>query len=81
MKLNRKKLRRLIVEEIQRLNEMQVDLGLPHEYDYDTLYRFVLNFIRNNQPLVSGTPEYEKASDAVDDAADDDLEGGAELGL
>ena len=27
------------------------------------------------------TPEYEKASDAVDDAADDDLEGGAELGL
>ena len=61
MKLNRKVLRKLIVEEMQKLNEMQTGLGLPHEYDYDTLYRFVLNFIRNNQPISFGTPEYEKA--------------------
>lgn len=61
MKLNKKKLRKLIIEELKRLNEMQTGLGLPHEYDYDTLYRFVLNFIRNNQPISFGTPEYEKA--------------------
>lgn len=51
MKLNRKTLRRMILNEIKIITESQAIAGLPHEYDEKTLYNHVLNFIRNHPNL------------------------------
>jgi len=48
MKLTRSKLRRLIKEEVSRLVEMQVGLGLPHEFSNEELYQHVMNWMSNN---------------------------------
>ena len=48
MKLTRNKLRRLIKEEVSRLVEMQVGLGLPHEFSNEELYQHVMNWMSNN---------------------------------
>ena len=55
----------------------------PKLFTKDTLKLYFDKFEAEIAPSLQEptTPEYEKASDAVDDAADDDLEGGAELGL
>ena len=49
MKLTRSKLRRLIKEEISRLVETQVALGLPHEFSNEVLYQHVMNYISSTQ--------------------------------
>ena len=61
MKLTRSKLRKLIKEEVTRLVEMQVGLGLSHNFSNEELYKHTLNFVSANPSLVEGTPEYEKA--------------------
>lgn len=61
MKLTRSKLRQLIKEEVTRLVEMQVGLGLSHNFSNEELYHHTLNFLSENPNLVHGTPEYEKA--------------------
>ena len=61
MKLTRSKLRRLIKEEVTRLVEMQVGLGLSHNFSNEELYQHTMNFLSQNPNLVMGTPEYEKA--------------------
>ena len=48
MKLTRSKLRRLIKEEVSRLVEMQVGLGLPHQFSNEELYQHVMNWMSNN---------------------------------
>ena len=49
MKLTRSKLRRLIKEEVSRLVEMQVALGLPHEFSNEVLYQHVMDYISSTQ--------------------------------
>ena len=62
MKLTRSKLRRLIKEEVSRLVEMQVGLGLPHEFSNELLYQHCLNFLSNNPNMERYSPEYDKAA-------------------
>jgi hypothetical protein len=62
MKLTRSKLRRLIKEEVSRLVEMQVELGLPHEFSNEVLYQHVMNWISSNPgPIDYHSPEQEQA--------------------
>ena len=61
MKITRKQLRKLIKEEVKRLDETQVALGLSHNFSNEELYQHTLNFISQNPMLQPGTAEYEKA--------------------
>ena len=61
MKITRKQLRKLIKEEVKRLDETQVALGLSHNFSNEELYQHTLNFISQNPILQPGTVEYEKA--------------------
>ena len=61
MKITRKQLRKLIKEEVKRLDETQVALGLSHNFSNEELYQHTLNFISQNPTLQPGTVEYEKA--------------------
>jgi hypothetical protein len=61
MKITNEQLKQLIEEELENtLQEMQVDLGLPHEYSDERLYLHVMNFVRQN-PDVRGTPKMDEA--------------------
>tara|TARA_A100001011_G_scaffold397051_1_gene496844 strand:- start:57 stop:620 length:564 start_codon:yes stop_codon:yes gene_type:complete len=63
MKLNRKTLRRLIKEELGRIAESQKMVGLPHQYDYEELYRHAMRFLSENPIIdINADPDlYEKA--------------------
>ena len=62
MKLTKNRLRRLIKEEVSRLVEMQVGLGLPHEFSNEVLYKHVLDWISNNpKPIKYDSPQYHQA--------------------
>lgn len=49
MKLSKSKLRRLIKEEVFRLVETQVGLGLPHKFSDEDLYYHVMSYISKTQ--------------------------------
>ena len=49
MKLTRSNLRRLIKEEVSRLIETQVALGLPHKFSNEALYQHVMSYISSTQ--------------------------------
>ena len=62
MKISNKELKKIIKEELNNvIQEMQVGLGLPHEFTNHDLYHHTLNFLSQNPSLAQGTPEYEKA--------------------
>ena len=62
MKITNKELKQIIKEELNNvIQEMQVGLGLSHEFTNNELYHHTLDFISQNPELVQGTPEYEKA--------------------
>ena len=62
MKLTNKELRKIIKEELNNvIQEMQVGLGLSHNFSNEELYYHTLDFLSQNPSLVQGTAEYEKA--------------------
>ena len=48
MKLNRKTLRKMILNEIKNITESQKEVGLPHIYTDLELYHHALNFLQSN---------------------------------
>ena len=50
MKITNKQLRQVIKEELEKtLQEMQVGLGLPHEFSNEVLYQHVMNYISSTR--------------------------------
>ena len=65
MKLNRKTLRKLIKEEIQRLNETQVELGFDHKFTYKALYQRALGYLKQNPNLSAASPEVKEVGEQL----------------
>tara|TARA_R100001510_G_C7620112_1_gene181197 strand:- start:294 stop:773 length:480 start_codon:yes stop_codon:yes gene_type:complete len=62
MKITNKQIKQLIKEELSKvIQEMQVGLGLSHDFSNEELYQHILGFLSQNPELTFGTPEYEKA--------------------
>jgi hypothetical protein len=57
MKLNRKTLRKMILNEIKNINESQKEVGLPHMYTDLELYHHAFSFLRQNPDLENAPPE------------------------
>tara|TARA_A100001515_G_scaffold51322_1_gene40462 strand:- start:3 stop:389 length:387 start_codon:yes stop_codon:yes gene_type:complete len=66
MKITNKQLRQVIKEELEKtLQEMQVGLGLPHEFSNEDLYRHCMQFLSDNPNIIDGSPEHFKAMDLL----------------
>jgi hypothetical protein len=66
MKITNKELRQIIKEELENtLQEMQVGLGLPHEFSNEVLYRHGMQFLSDNPDIVDGSPEHFNAMDLL----------------
>jgi hypothetical protein len=61
MKLTRSRLRKLIKEEVSQLIEMQVGLGLPHEFSNEQLYQHAMMFASQNPRIEDPSPQYDQA--------------------
>ena len=61
MKLTTELLKKLIKEELQKVNEMQVELGLSHKFTNQELYEFVKSFIMKNPTLRHDTTKHYEA--------------------
>ena len=61
VKLTTELLKKLIKEELQKVNEMQVELGLSHKFTNQELYEFVKSFIMKNPTLRHDTTKHYEA--------------------
>jgi hypothetical protein len=65
MKLNRRKLRKMILNEIKKITESQKLVGLPHQYTDLELYHHALNFLRQNPDLRNASPEIQQQGEML----------------
>ena len=65
MKLSRKKLRKMILNEIKQIAESQKLAGLPHQYTDLELYHHAFNFLRQNPDLRTASPEIKQQGEML----------------
>ena len=65
MKLNRKTLRKMILNEIKNITESQKEVGLPHKYTDLELYHHALNFLQSNPDLGSASAEVQEKGEKL----------------
>ena len=65
MKLNRKKLRKMILSEIKKITESQKLVGLPHQYSDLDLYHHALSFLKQNPDLRNASPEVQEKGEML----------------
>ncbi len=65
MKLNRKTLRKMILNEIKNITESQKLVGLPHQYTDMELYHHALKFLQQNPDLRNASPEIQEKGEML----------------
>lgn len=65
MKLSRKKLRKMILQEIKNITESQKLVGLPHQYTDIDLYHHTLKFLQQNPDLRNAPPEIQEKGEML----------------
>jgi hypothetical protein len=65
MKLNRKKIRKMILKEIKQIVESQKLVGLPHRYTDLELYHHALGFLRQNPDLRNASPDVQEKGEML----------------